>query len=243
MANDKRRSVFVTGTDTGVGKTLVSAALASYLSRRGVRVGVMKPLESGISLGDAELRGSDASLLKSSAQCEHSLDVICPLRFEAPLAPAIAARRLSHVIDLEMADRAFATIRATSEQVIVEGCGGIMVPVTESLDVADLAKRFDLPLMIVARAGLGTINHTGLTVNYARQKGLDLLGVILSGMDKPGDDPSHQDNAEQIEKQFDVPVLATIPKMSESMSDRDKVAAVVDVWEQEGEGLRLLSLL
>ena len=180
------RGIFVTGTDTGVGKTIVAATLARILRMNGVSVGVMKPVTSGCREEDGQLVSDDARLLCQAAGIQIS-DDITPYRLREPLAPAEAAKIDGVRIDFSHIKAAFGRLAAAYQYVIVEGAGGIMVPLCGGLLVADLARELELPLLVVARPGLGTINHTVLTCYAAQQLGLQVAGVIVNGMpEQPG---------------------------------------------------------
>jgi dethiobiotin synthetase len=170
-----RRGVFVTGTDTGVGKTVVACALVRGLRARGVAVAAMKPIETGVGAGGP----ADAIALRCAAGERDPLDDVCPVRFALPAAPLAAGRAEGRGVDLAAIDAAHARLRARCAFLVVEGAGGLLVPATEQLSMADLAQRFALPLWIVARAALGTINHTRLTLEAARGRGLRVAGVVI----------------------------------------------------------------
>lgn len=186
MAAEKISGIFVTGTDTGVGKTVVSAALALFLRRRGLEVGVCKPVETGVA--DPSALGPDATLLKWAAASSDPPEAICPCRLRAPLAPSMAASREGVRIAPSDLSDAVHTVSQGKDFVIVEGAGGLMVPINGGFLIADLAKNLGLPLLIVCRPGLGTINHTLLTVLAARGMEIPLAGFIVNGMpDHPGE--------------------------------------------------------
>ncbi len=178
--------VFVTGTDTGVGKTLVAAALAHHLRQAGLRVGVMKPLETGVAT--PETVGDDAALLRWAADCAAPITQIAPVRLRAPLAPAIAAHKEKVFIDFGALVEASRQLRRDHDFVIVEGAGGLMVPVAGGLLIADLARAMNLPLLVVCRPGLGTINHTLLTLYAARTMELPLAGFLINNMPERPDE-------------------------------------------------------
>jgi dethiobiotin synthetase len=181
--------LFITGTDTGVGKTLVAAALARYFYSRGLKVGVMKPCETGVC--DARQPGDDARLLRWAAGSCDDEQAMAPYRLKAALAPSLAAGREGVIIDpVHIAD-CFATICAGKDLVVVEGAGGLMVPIRGGYLMADLVRQLDLPLLVVSRASLGTINHTLLTIFAARAMELPLAGFMINRM------PSRPDIAEQ----------------------------------------------
>jgi len=170
------RGLFVTGTDTGVGKTVVTCALARGLRAAGVDVGVMKPVETGVPAAGPE----DARALRDAGGVEDPIELICPLRFGLPAAPLVAARAEGREPSLAAIREAFAALAKRHALMLVEGAGGLLVPFDERTDMADLARALDLPVLIVARTALGTINHTRLTLEAADARGLDVLGVVLS---------------------------------------------------------------
>jgi len=170
------RGFFVTGTDTGVGKTLVACALVRGLRARGLDAGAMKPVETGV--GDAG--PLDALALRRAAGDADPLEDVCPVRYTLPAAPTVAARAEGRDVEMWAIRRAYERVRVRHECVVVEGAGGLLVPVDEQLCMADLAREFELPLLVVARAALGTINHTLLTLEVAVARGLSVAGVIIS---------------------------------------------------------------
>jgi dethiobiotin synthetase len=173
--------VFVTGTDTGVGKTVVACALVRALRARGIAVAAMKPIETGVVAGGP----ADAIALREAAGGYVPLDDVCPVRFALPAAPLAAARAEGRSVDLAAIDAAHARVRARCEFLVMEGAGGLLVPAAEQVAMADLARRFALPLWIVARAALGTINHTRLTLEAARARGLRVAGVVINHSSGP----------------------------------------------------------
>jgi dethiobiotin synthetase len=175
------KGILVTGTDTGVGKTLVAGGLAALLRESKIDVGVMKPAESGCRRESGALIAEDALFLREMSGCEDESQLINPYSFEHPLAPAMAAE-LEHVdIRLEVIQEAYFTLASRHELVLVEGAGGLLVPLTPHCFVADLAKALGgLPLLVVTRALLGTINHTLLTLHYAESQGIEIVGVVIN---------------------------------------------------------------
>ncbi len=174
------KGLFVTGTDTGVGKTLVAAALAKLLTDNGVNVGVMKPAETGLTA--PEQLGPDAALLKWAAGSSLPDTRICPYRLREPLAPAVAASREQVRINYsDLLESAQETI-AEHDFTIIEGAGGLMVPLAGGLLMADFARALALPLLVVCRPNLGTINHTLLTLFAARSMELPVAGYLINNM-------------------------------------------------------------
>ena len=173
--------IFVTGTDTGVGKTLVSRALIAAFRKAGQKVGAMKPIETGVG-EDGPL---DAIALRDASGATDPLETICPQQFALPAAPNVAARAENREVDLASIDAAYERIARGCDLMIVEGAGGLLVPIRGGWTMAELARKLALPLLIVARATLGTINHTALTLEVAASKKLPLLGVVISHAEGP----------------------------------------------------------
>jgi len=169
--------LFITGTDTGVGKTLVGCAIAERLRHRGVDVGVMKPIETGVAQPQGPL---DAIALMESAGVDDPLDLVCPVQLALPAAPDVAAEAEGRSIDLGIVRSAFDALRLRHELVLVEGAGGLLVPIANGFTMADLARDLGLPLLVVARGRLGTVNHTLLTIEVAAGRGLPIAGVVIS---------------------------------------------------------------
>ncbi len=166
----------MTGTDTGVGKTLVTCALARALRERGIDVGVMKPIETGVG----EAGPLDARALCEAADCHDPLDHICPQRFALAAAPTVAAAAEGRRVELARVRESFGILAQRHDLMLVEGAGGLLAPAAEGVAMADLASDLGLPLLLVTRAALGTINHTLLTLEAADRRGLELAGVVIS---------------------------------------------------------------
>lgn len=179
--NAAPRGWFVTGTDTSVGKTVVSCALLRALRERGIDAAGMKPIETGVGAAGP----LDAIALREAAGAIDPLDDVCPQRFALPAAPTVAASAEAGSVDLEAVRAAYARLAARHSCVVVEGAGGLLVPAASGVTMADLAEQLALPLLVVARAALGTINHTLLTLEAARARGLPVAGVIVSHCDGP----------------------------------------------------------
>ena len=175
------RSLFITGTDTGVGKTVVACAVVRALRERGFDVGVMKPMETGV-LNEGPL---DAQALRDAAGVSDTIEEICPLQFALPAAPNVAAAEEGRIVDLDRVRDNYATLAARHEVMVVEGAGGLLVPTAPGHDMGDLAQGLDLALIVVARMALGTINHTLLTLREIERRKIPLAGVILSESNGP----------------------------------------------------------
>jgi dethiobiotin synthetase len=216
------RGLFITATDTGVGKTEVACALLRGARAAGLDVGAMKPAQSGQVAGEP----SDADRLRAAAGGGDPPELVCPYTFAAPLAPAVAARLLGVEVSLSRildAARALATRHAA---LLVEGAGGLLTPLTARETYADLAVALRFPVLVVARAGLGTVNHTALTVEALRARGLAVLGVVLNRT-SAGGDPSEPHNAAEIERLARAPVLAALPFLADIAARERALAAAL----------------
>jgi dethiobiotin synthetase len=205
--------LFITGTDTGVGKTYVAALIAHSLVESGRRVGVYKPAASGCRLDAGQLISDDAVALWNAAGCPYDLDRVCPQRFLAPLMPHLAAREEGKHLNAELFYEGLDYWRRRSDIVLVEGAGGLMSPLGDAIYVADLAEKFGFPLIVVARNALGTINHTLQTLMAAAtfHGGLPVAGVVLNNTSFPStDDMSRATNRRELAIRSDTPILAEV---------------------------------
>ncbi|WP_042161423.1 dethiobiotin synthase [Paenibacillus gorillae] len=204
--------LFITGTDTGVGKTIVTAAIAAALRAEGMDVGVWKPVQSGETMG----RGmTDAERLLSLTGIQERPEVVAPFTFEAPLTPMLAAKQSGVTLTVREIISAGSPLVDHYQALIVEGAGGVAVPLTEEAFVADFIAELRIPALIVARSGLGTINHTILTVSYLERIGVPIIGVIMNDIEhtESNDDPSIAMNAELIERYSGLKVLGRLPRL------------------------------
>ncbi|MFL5348084.1 MAG: dethiobiotin synthase [Hyalangium sp.] len=204
-SEDKPFQIFVTGTDTGVGKTQASCALLSLLADEGLRPQGFKPYESGCKPLSAP---ADTLAMRAAARSELPVDVLCPHRFRAPLAPGVAARRLGKEPDWNTTLAAWERLR--HGPVVVEGAGGLFVPIDSRRDIIDLIAALQLPVLLVARAGLGTLNHTALSLRALAERGLTVRAVLLS-RSTPARDPSERDNRLLLEERHGLRVLGPVP--------------------------------
>jgi dethiobiotin synthetase len=194
---------FVTGTDTDVGKTHVAVALTRYLRGQGARVFAFKPIETGCSVDEHGVRlGEDQRALCEAAGGWQQGDLQGVYRLAMPVAPVVAA--LAEGLEINLLSRiaeVFRTGSASADAAVVEGAGGWRVPVTQTADMATMAQLFGLPVIIVGRAGLGTINHTLLTIEAVERDGCAVAAVVISR--RPDDDRAFaQSNAEEIAKRW-----------------------------------------
>jgi dethiobiotin synthetase len=219
------RGLFITGTDTGVGKTLVAGAIARACRAPARRVEVFKPVATGCRRRREMLVSPDAEFLAACADSARTLAEIAPVRLKPALAPNVAAERSRQIVNLDAVWDAYRRLEGRCDEVIVEGIGGLMCPITDSVWVIHLARHLGLPLVVVARAGLGTISHTLLTLHAARSAGLTVAGVVINrypieqqapsgplpdiiGSD---DDIAALTNIDQVRRLGNVPVLAIVP--------------------------------
>ncbi|OGB88115.1 dethiobiotin synthase [candidate division WOR-1 bacterium RIFCSPLOWO2_02_FULL_46_20] len=195
--------LFITATDTAVGKTFVTLLLAQKLIENGFDVGVFKPISCGPK------KDNDAVYLKKELGLKDPFNLINPIQLKLPLAPYVAAKSLKKKIDRKKIFRAYKKLSKLHEIVLVEGVGGALVPIAGDYYVADLIKELDIPTIIVARAGLGTINHTLQTVETLRALRIPIMGIIMNGY--KGKELSEETNDEAISKLSKLSILAKIP--------------------------------
>jgi len=207
----KHKGLFITATDTGAGKTLVSGAIAKLVSQQEKRVGVFKPIATGCRKAGQKLISEDAEFLCQCANTDLALDIINPIQFKIPASPFACEKAEKKKVNLKKIFNTYKQICRKCDFVVVEGIGGVKVPLTGNYDVLDLAETMKLPVVIVARAKLGTINHTLLTIEAVRQKGLLLAGIIINGYDEKTIDYAEKTNAELIKKLGKVKILAVVP--------------------------------
>ncbi len=208
--------VFVTGTDTGVGKTVVAAGLAGALRQRGVDCGVFKPVQTGVSPAARDAGRGDGGFLARMAGVADPPALVNPVCLDPPLAPAVAETLGAGRVDVGAVRAAWEELRRRHRFMVVEGVGGLGVPLamlpTGVLLVADLAAELGLPLVVVARPGLGTLNHTCLTVAEARRRGLEVLGLVVNRY--PAEpDLAARTNLDWLPRLTGCPVLMALPEL------------------------------
>ena len=221
------RAIFITGTDTGVGKTFFTCGLARLLRSYGYRVGVMKPAETGCVMRDGALYPEDAWRLKEASECAVPIEKICPYPLTEPLAPSIAAERAGARIDIDHLLTAFDDIKAAHDITLVEGAGGLMVPLLPSYTFADFARVAKLPVIVVAANRLGAINHLLLTLEHASCKDLLLLGYVLNRLSNE-DSLAAETNREVLLGLTGVACLGELPFQGSGAALADSFEAEID---------------
>lgn len=231
------KGFFVTGTDTGVGKTFITAALIKTASLLGLKACGMKPIETGCKTADSKQQSavsskkrtlipSDGTFLKNISNVNESIDLITPIRFENPLAPLPASEIEGTDIDFEKIRNAYDDLSKKYDVIIVEGIGGLLVPIKKDYFVLDLAREIELPILIVSKPGLGTLNHTMLTVNYAIKESFDVAGIIINYSRPAERTLAEKTNPEVIEQISSVPLIGIFPYLKDLSSNNIKKAAV-----------------
>lgn len=208
------KGIFITGTDTHVGKSVVTAALGLAFQKQGYRLGVMKPVETGISQSGRE-QNTDGSRLRSMLAADCPPDLATPYRFPEPIAPLAASRRQQQSIDFERIKNRYQELSKNGDLLLVEGAGGVMVPLTEQQTVRDLLVYLHLPCVVVSRPTLGSVNHTLLTLEALRNRAIPILGIVLNQATSPPTSEIGQlqiDSTRQLIREFSgVPIVGPIP--------------------------------
>jgi dethiobiotin synthetase len=197
-----KQPIFITATDTHVGKTVTTAVLGTLLQTQGIDVGIMKPVQCG---------GDDAKFLKKLLNLSDEMDLINPIYAPEPLSPHLALKRAKKTFDLKKVKAAMSQLQKNHDQMLIEGAGGLMVPLKDGYYNADLIRDLKAEIIIVARLGLGTINHTLLTINQAKAYKLSIRGIIFSDVTSGIKSLPERTNPDEIAKLSGVPVLGTIP--------------------------------
>ncbi|MEN2994122.1 MAG: dethiobiotin synthase [Thermodesulfovibrio sp.] len=218
---------FITGTDTAVGKTIVTAAILRSFIKKGLKVGAMKAIETGCINKDGILLPSDGMLLRDMAEMNDSLELITPIKLENPLSPLVASRIEEIEIDIDKIFKAFETLKKKYDYILVEGVGGLMVPINKEEKkksayyfVRDLIKDMGLPVILVIRPTLGTINHTLLTLEALKNKKIPIKGYIINFSEPPKNDIAEKTNPQILKELVDVPCLGILPYLTELSKDK-----------------------
>jgi dethiobiotin synthetase len=207
------RGLFITGTDTGVGKTFVTCGIARALRAGGVEVGIYKPVCSGAEFNPEhnEPIWSDIEAHHAALEGKFSRELICPQRFRAALAPTVAARMENSFVDPEAIRAGLDAWRGRVEILLVEGVGGWKCPLTDSFTVADFAAELGFPVLIVSPHRLGTISQTLLTVESVQRTPLPVAGILMNRLAEGDDDGTASTNEAELSRYTTVPLLGTVP--------------------------------
>jgi dethiobiotin synthetase len=220
-----RRGIFVTGTDTGVGKTLVSTALLRALKSRGLKVAGMKPVASGCEPTPEGLRNEDALALRREQSVPFPYDVVNPFAFAPAIAPHIAAAQAGIAIDLGRIVAAFELLQARSDMVIVEGAGGWLAPISDAAGMQELAGALRIPVLLVVGLRLGCLNHALLTARAIESSGSALCGWVANRLDPAF---SHwEENVGTLRRRLSAPLLGIV--QYQATRSIDAAAGALDV--------------
>jgi len=225
----KHRGLFFTGTDTGVGKTFVTSAVARLLTQHGRKVRVSKPVATGATQINNRWLSEDTRCLAEAANAAKDMEQITPWTFPDPVAPPVAARRCGVTLTLEALTCAVWAQSSPGSILLVEGVGGLLCPLTEKETVADLAAAVGFPLVVVVRRSLGTLNHTLLTLEAARSRNLRVAGIVVNETEPPCT-LAEETNVEELRRLVDVPLLAIVPHQRERVPGEIAALADVDWW-------------
>jgi len=219
----RQRALFITGTDTGVGKTRMAAACCRAYAAAGYRVAAMKPVASGCEATPAGLRNADALALMEAMTVRAAYADVNPYAFEPAIAPHIAAREARRSIDLALLDRCYERLRMQSDVIVVEGAGGWLVPLDDRHSFADLAVRWSLDVVLVVGLRLGCLNTALLTVEAVARRGLKLGGWIGNSVDAAFE--RRAENVATLRDRIAAPCLGCFPYAPES--DSDEISKII----------------
>ncbi|MGR3304238.1 MAG: dethiobiotin synthase [Candidatus Scalindua sp.] len=221
------KGIFVTGIDTGVGKTVIAGAIAAAIKAHGLDVGVMKPVATGAREIDGKLISEDVVYLKKIIDSTDDDDLVNPIRLKPASAPTIAASKTGVLIDMENVWKAYKELADKHDFVVVEGIGGLMVPIDDNTLVADMALKMDLALVIVSKHYMGAINHTLLTLEYARSRNLRIKGIIFNML------RNGEEFVAEIRRLSSSPVLGTIPFNENVCVEKCLYGDIVECFRKE----------
>ena len=214
------QGLFITATDTGVGKTEIAAAIARIWRREGRSFAVCKPVATG---------APDDTRRLALAAGDADLGAVTPFVFAEPAAPPVAARLEGRTLSLGELSGAVVRRKMRADAVLVEGVGGLLCPLTDAETVADLVERLGLPMIVVTRRSLGTLNHTLLTLEVARHRGLRVRGIVVNET-APVESAADRANVEELARRIAVPLLAVVPYRAGGYGDEIPALAGVDWW-------------
>lgn len=222
-----KKGLFITATDTGVGKTMIAGAIARLLTDEGLRVGAYKPIATGCDRGPYGLVSADAEFLSICINNVDPVTIINPVTYETPAAPFVCEAKEDRVVDFDAIASIYQSMCQRKDIVLVEGIGGVRVPISEGVDVLTLMRQFALPVVVVARPNLGTINHTLLTVDAIRAAGLYVAGIVINGYNTATAGPAEETVAGVLHQWTKAPILAIVPHDPLSSVEHGKLGPVV----------------
>jgi len=209
MNSPKALSFFIAGTDTGIGKTFITSLIASYFTQKGLNVYMQKWVQTGDA--DDSLFVYEKMGKKSILDNRDFLRIVCPYRFKYPASPHLASMLENKTIEIETIKKSFDEISKQCNILLVEGSGGIMVPLTEEILFIDILNELKIPVILVARSGLGTINHTLMTVKILKNSNINILGIILNNYKKNNDEIIINENIRIISKFSGIKNIVIMP--------------------------------
>jgi len=218
------KAYFITGTDTGVGKTSITVGLAGSMHKIGVDVGVMKPIATGYP-NKTGFRSSDVTKLVEVTSIKDPENLINPVFLPLPTSPYDATKILELSVDMPLIFEQFKKLLSLHEILLVEGIGGIMTPITKNFFVADMIKGMGIDVIIVTRATIGTLNHTVMTCKICKDYGIKIRGLVINNFDEKGT-PAEKNAPSTLYELTNIPILGTIPFIKD-LNDTEKLVEYV----------------
>ena len=235
------KGIFVIGTDTEAGKTVVSAGLMHLLLSNKYKAAYFKPVASGEVMLGGVYQSTDASFIKTVSGFAEDQKNITPFSFKNAVAPHFASRLEGRSIDLAVIKDTMQYLKNSYEMIIAEGAGGLAVPLNDQGFMQyDLIRELGFPCLLVARTGLGTINHTLLTLRFAQSAGLKIKGIVLNGH---GQTPTETDNIETIRKLSGIPAIFTVPALDGVDTEKLQPGNIADVFEKNIDIKKIIRLM
>ena len=227
------KGYFISGTDTGVGKTVVTACLLAFYHKKGITTGVMKPIETGVDPACSSEANSDAKFLQEVSGNQDELEEICPIRLKPAASPLQASRMSNQPVDIDLIMQNYNQLQMRYDQILVEGVGGLMVPIKSDYMTSDLIKDLQLPLIIVSRIALGTLNHTLLTVKIAQKTKIEIAGIILNHQRVGPPNKVELGQADLIQELSGIPILGECPFLGPISPDQfdNKLVDKIGNWK------------
>ena len=222
------KSYFITGTDTDVGKTIVTAGLAAAIQKKGIDIGIMKPFAAG-TLQSVGFKSKDTELLANAAKVNDPEDLVNPQFFHIPASPYTAAQNLGVDVDVQLVMNSFKQLSKIHDMMLIEGMGGIMTPILKNYFVTNLIREMNLDVILITRSRIGTINHTLMTCKMCVNNGIRIKGIIINNFDIDGYPPTELKR--DMEKLTTFPVLGIIPRLDNFEIDllRNTIEKEIDI--------------